>query len=64
MPSAASELRRGLNAYNMRVGALSAAALGVAMLAATVTGTVPPVAYGAPMWPPNPQPLGAPRAKP
>jgi hypothetical protein len=43
MPRATSELRRGLNAYNLRVGALSATALGVAMLAATVTGTVPDV---------------------
>ena len=40
MPRATSELRRGLNAYNLRVGALSATALGVVMLAATVTGTV------------------------
>jgi hypothetical protein len=43
MPRATSELRRGLNAYNLRVGALSATALGVVMLAATVTGTVPDV---------------------
>ncbi len=41
MPRATSELRRGLNAYNLRVGALSAAAIGVVMLAATATGTVP-----------------------
>jgi len=43
MPRATSELRRGLNAHNLRVGALSATALGVVMLAATVTGTVPDV---------------------
>jgi hypothetical protein len=43
MPRATSELRGGLNAYNLRVGALSATALGVAMLAATLTGTVPDV---------------------
>jgi hypothetical protein len=43
MPRATSELRRVLNAYNLRVGALSATALGVVMLAATVTGTVPDV---------------------
>ena len=43
MPRATSELRRGLNAYNLRVGALSATALGVVMLAATLTGTVPDV---------------------
>src|SRR6266545_100602 len=35
MPSATSELRRSLNAYNLRVGAPSAAALGVATLLAT-----------------------------
>jgi hypothetical protein len=43
MPRTTSELRRVPNAYNMRVGALSATALGVAVPAATVTGTVPDV---------------------
>jgi hypothetical protein len=41
MPSATSELSRALNAYNLAVGALSAAVLGVVVLVATVTGTVP-----------------------
>jgi hypothetical protein len=43
MPSATSELRRSLNAYNLRVGGLSAAATGVATLLATLTGTIPDV---------------------
>ena len=41
MPSATTELSRALNAYNLAVGALSSAALGVAVLVATVIGTVP-----------------------
>src|SRR5437879_704957 len=40
-PTAASELRRGLNAYNLTVGAVSALVLGAATLAATLAGVAP-----------------------
>ena len=40
-PTAASELRRGLNSYNLMVGAVAAVALGVATLAATLAGVLP-----------------------
>ena len=42
-PTAASELRRGLNRYNLVVGLASAVALGVAVLLATATGLIPDV---------------------
>ncbi len=40
-PTPASEFRRGLNPYNLMVGAAAAAALGVATLVATLAGVVP-----------------------
>jgi hypothetical protein len=40
-PTAATEFRRGLNAYNAMVGGVSAAALGAGTLLATATGAVP-----------------------
>jgi len=40
-PTAASEFRRGLNTYNLMVGAGAAVALGVAALVATRAGVVP-----------------------
>jgi len=40
-PTAASEFRRGLNSYNLMVGAVAAVALGVATLIATLAGGVP-----------------------
>ena len=45
-PTAASELRRGLNRYNLVVGLASAVALGVAVLLATATGLVPRLGIG------------------
>jgi hypothetical protein len=42
-PTLASELRRGLNAYNLAVGALSALALGAGLLVTTRIGVVPDV---------------------
>ena len=40
-PTAASELRRGLNRYNLMVGAVAALALGAATLVATRAGVAP-----------------------
>src|SRR5256885_8757307 len=40
-PAAASEFRRGLNTYNLMVGAVAAVALGAATLIATLGGLVP-----------------------
>ena len=40
-PTAASEFRRGLNAYNLIVGAVAAVALGIATLVATLAGVAP-----------------------
>jgi hypothetical protein len=40
-PTASSEFRRGLNSYNLMVGAIAAIALGAAMLVATRAGVVP-----------------------
>ena len=40
-PTASSEFRRGLNPYNLVVGAVAALALGVATLVATLTGLAP-----------------------
>jgi len=40
-PTAASEFRRGLNTYNLMVGAVAAVALGAATLIATLAGVVP-----------------------
>jgi hypothetical protein len=40
-PTAASEFRRGLNAYNMMVGAVAALVLGLAALGATARGVAP-----------------------
>ena len=37
-PTAASEFRRGLNPYNLMVGAVAALALGAATLVATLAG--------------------------
>jgi hypothetical protein len=42
-PSFAVELRRGLNAYNLRVGALTGAGGGIALGAATASGAFPMV---------------------
>jgi hypothetical protein len=42
-PTAASEFRRGFDAYNLMVGALAATALGAATLVATATGIAPDV---------------------
>ena len=40
-PTAASELRRGLNSYNLMVGAAAAVALGAATLVGALAGVVP-----------------------
>jgi len=40
-PTASSEFRRGLNSYNLMVGAVAALALGAATLVATRAGVVP-----------------------
>jgi hypothetical protein len=40
-PTAATEFRRGLNAFNVMVGVVSSAALGVGTLGATAIGAVP-----------------------
>ena len=49
-PTAATEFRRGLDAYNLMVGALSSAALGVVTLLGTATGVAPDVlGRGAPL---------------
>lgn len=40
-PTAASELRRGLNTYNLMVGAVAAIALGAITLVATRAGVAP-----------------------
>jgi len=40
-PTAASEFRRGLNPYNLMVGAVAALALGAATLVAMVSGSAP-----------------------
>lgn len=49
-PTAAGEFRRGLNPYNVMVGALSALAAGVVVLLATLTGGAPDVlGHGAPL---------------
>ena len=40
-PTASSEFRRGLNSYNLMVGAVAAVALGAATLVATRAGVVP-----------------------
>ena len=40
-PTASSEFRRGLNSYNLMVGAVAAIALGAATLVATRAGVVP-----------------------
>jgi hypothetical protein len=40
-PTAASELRRGLNPYNLMVGAVAALALGAATFVATRAGVAP-----------------------
>jgi hypothetical protein len=40
-PTAATEFRRGLDADNLRIGALAAAALGVATWLATAAGAAP-----------------------
>jgi hypothetical protein len=40
-PTAASELRRGLNPYNLMVGAMAALALGAVTLVATRGGALP-----------------------
>jgi len=40
-PTASSEFRRGLNPYNLMVGAVAALALGAATLAATWAGVLP-----------------------
>lgn len=40
-PTASSEFRRGLNPYNLMVGAVAALALGVATLVATLAGLAP-----------------------
>ena len=40
-PTAASEFRRGLNRYNLMVGAVAALALGAATLVATRAGVAP-----------------------
>jgi hypothetical protein len=42
-PTAASEFRRGLDAYNLMVGALSSTALGAATLFATAAGLAPDI---------------------
>jgi hypothetical protein len=42
-PTAASEFRRGLNPYNLMVGAVSALALGAATFVATLSGVAPDV---------------------
>jgi hypothetical protein len=42
-PTAGSEFRRGLNPYNLMVGAVSALALGAATLVATLAGVAPDV---------------------
>jgi hypothetical protein len=42
-PTAASEFRRGFDAYNLMVGALSSAALGLGALLATASGLAPDV---------------------
>ena len=42
-PTAASEFRRGLNPYNLMVGAVAALALGAATLVATLAGVAPDV---------------------
>jgi hypothetical protein len=49
-PTAASEFRRGFDAYNLMVGALAATALGAATLVATATGAAPDIiGRGAPL---------------
>src|SRR5688572_19998486 len=49
-PTAASELRRGFDAYNLTVGVLAATALGAATLVATATGAAPDIiGRGAPL---------------
>ena len=40
-PTASSEFRRGLNPYNLMVGAVAAVALGAVMLVSTLAGVVP-----------------------
>src|SRR2546427_342431 len=40
-PTAASEFRRGLNPYNLMVGAVAALALGAVTLVATLAGVAP-----------------------
>lgn len=42
-PSFSVELRRGVNAYNLRIGALAGAGGGIALGAATATGAFPMV---------------------
>ena len=42
-PTAASEFRRGFDAYNLMVGALSSVALGLVVLLASAAGLIPDV---------------------